>query len=378
MSHRLHLLPHTGRPVVLVNREQLRVRHGRYFHRRVAALLGAAAGLTPPAVVSWSQGRKVKFPILGNDRVGDCFYAAPLHFFQAVTAAVKGVASTPQFDTAAVIKRYEQLSGGDNGLSDSDVFPEMEHGMVGPNGPYKILDTLLVNPADTAALQMAIWAFTGVMYTASLLNTWLNNTSPGAVWDATGRPDPSAGHAMYLSGVLANGRYEDETWGIDPAIQLTHAGMMASDPEIIVCFCAQQFDPVTRLSPAGLTWEQTRSLWVQYGGKDVGPDPTPSPAPNPSPGPDPGPQPVVLTGTAHVAAQTVSFSVPVGPLGGQRTVTVTIPGQDAAVQVLLPTQAHALPPMPAEMVGKLTPAQWAQLVAQIAAMVAQILAGGGS
>lgn len=106
------------------------------------------------------------------------------------------------------------------------------------------------------------------------------------------------------------------------------------------------------------------------------PSPTPSPDPGPTPAPPVPPAPVIH-GTAHVAAQPISFQVPVGAFGGQtRTVQVTIPGQDAPVEVQVPTTADDLGrwrDVPPELRAKLTPAQWLALITQIIAIINGVL-----
>ena len=233
-----------------------------------------------PASFSWSGNGNLKFPVLGNDQVGDCYYAAACHGSQTWT----GNAGTEcVFDESAVIARYLAISGGDNGLSDSDIFPEWKGGIVGPNGPHKILDDMTVLPGDDNATALAMYAFCGLIFTASLLGSWLNNASPGAIWDANGRPDPSAGHAMFLTGKEPNGNYELQTWGFSPCVNLTPAGLKAADPELVACFSLDMFN-AAGLSPAGQTYEEAAALWNACGGNVLPPSPfppTPIPPPNP-------------------------------------------------------------------------------------------------
>jgi hypothetical protein len=278
------VIPGIG-PVVFVDREQLRFkRHGRTFGYPYQLPTLMSQLPTPPATFSGSMSRAIKFPVLGNNSEGDCFYVAPLHWFQVLTGNVSGPSNEAKFDTQTVLRRYEQLSGGDNGLGDQDVEPEMKKGMVGPNGPYTIIDWMTINPNDDTSIRFACWKFYGVMYTASLLTGWLNATSPGTYWTGSmGRADPRAGHAMLLSGFdfsSSKSYYEDETWGIDPAIRLTPDGLKASQPEIIVCFSKSMFDPTTGLAPDGESYEQKAAWWVACGGSKVPPSPFP-PAPTP-------------------------------------------------------------------------------------------------
>jgi hypothetical protein len=271
-------VPRLGRSFGLVPRDQLRFRsHGRRF---------AASAWAAPAAFDWSRGESLKFPIDGNDQFGDCYYAAVAHASQTYT----GNSGTEcSFDVGQLTRRYLQISGGDNGLDDGTIIPEWKAGIVGPNGPRKILDELTVDPRDVAACIESAWAGGGLVWTCSLLNTWQGAVSPGVLWDANGRPDPMAGHAMFLTGRRADGTWDVRTWGISPPVRVTHAGILAADSELIVAFSADQFDPATgRCAFSGMTWEEKRAWWKARGGKDVGPSPFAPPAPAPVP-PSPAP-----------------------------------------------------------------------------------------
>ncbi len=272
-----------GTKVKLVNRDQMRVKAGTRTLTVPRHLKGAIATLPiPPPSYDWTKGGTIAFPILGNDQYGDCFYVYMAHHVQLW----QGVLGTPvEFDRAKLVARYKKLSGGDNGLSDYDVFGQSHNGefyggVVGPNGPHKILDHMVVNPADTQAVALAQWAFGGTGLTVSLCNEWLNNSRPGAVWDK-GRANPNAGHAILLSGKKANGRYTLETWGFNPPIELTQAGLESADPEVLACFSLEWFDPQTGKASNGLHYSELSALWQTLGGRALPPNPFPGPAPVP-------------------------------------------------------------------------------------------------
>lgn len=309
-----------GHDLVFVNREQLRRKGGRMMCVPSAQSLLDAPLPTPPAVIDWTKGNTAKLPILGNDRYGDCYMAAPLHMFQC-WAWVNGITLT--FDASAVVKRYLQLSPRDQGLGDEQVFPEMKAGMIGPNGPNKIFDDLIIDPNNDALIALSIWRFGGVLYTASLSQSWLN-PSPGAVWDV-GHPNPNYGHAMYLSG---KGKYYDvQTWGLNPPVELTPAGLKSSDPEIIVCAGFGWYDPKTGMSQAGFHYTEDADLWVQLGGHPFPASPFP---PKPVPVPPPVPPPVVppvppVPPSPPAPPLTVPFSITFAVDPTTATITVTPP-----------------------------------------------------
>jgi hypothetical protein len=261
----LHI-PALAISAVLVPRDQLRRKTpGRTL--RMPGQLGAAVP-APPAACDWSKNRTIQYPILGNDQFGDCYLCDALHCVQTWT----GNNGPPaQFDRAAVVSLYLQLSRGDNGLSDSEIFPAWKRGLFG----HKILDEMTVDPRDDAAIRLGLWAFGGGSYTASLLDTWQRNIHDGATWDAGGRPDPMAGHAMHLSGYTP-AAYQDETWGL--RVNLTPAGLKASDPEVTVQFSAEWFN-AKGYAPNGLHYTELAALWQQLGGGALPPSPFPAPEP---------------------------------------------------------------------------------------------------
>lgn len=292
-------------PIRFVPRDLLRrkVRHGRQFCSPLYLRALAAQVPNPPLTFNWrvlGSGVKLPLPMYGNNIYGDCYYTAACHLTQLWTGN-NGLEAS--FDVNAVVQRYITLSRGDNGLGDDQIIPEFEQGIVGPNGKYKIVDDMTINPADDASIKLAIWTFGGCFYTAALLNTWQQNMNPGAVWDANGIADQRAGHAMVLSGVKPSGNYDTQTWGFDPSIELTPAGLKTSDPEIVVCFSMLWFNS-QGYAPNGLHYNDAAAIWLRCGGKPVppwmGPAPTPippipvPPIPTPQP-PAPIPSPVPLT-----------------------------------------------------------------------------------
>jgi hypothetical protein len=149
---------------VLVDRNQMRVRPGTRTAKVPKYLKAVAETIpAPPASFDHTNGGKVKYPVLGNDRYGDCYYAAMAHKVQTWTGA-RGLVTN--FDVNKLTARYLRLSGGDNGLSDYDVYGnnhngEFYTGIVGPNGPNKILDHMVVNPSDSDTIAVTMYYFGG-------------------------------------------------------------------------------------------------------------------------------------------------------------------------------------------------------------------------
>src|ERR1700692_3473699 len=140
MTPNIVTLP-SGQKVRLVPREQLRFKlHGRSLAYPAHLQALAAVMPAPPAAFDGSKGRAIVYPMLGNDQYGDCYEADPLHCVQTWTG---NVGTQAQFTTAAAVAEYLALAGGDNGLSDAEVFPHWKNpGFQG----HRILDEMTVDP----------------------------------------------------------------------------------------------------------------------------------------------------------------------------------------------------------------------------------------
>lgn len=309
-----------GHDLVFVDREQLRRTSGyRMVFPTVQGLVGAPLP-APPATVDWTKNNSLNLPILGNDRYGDCFYCAVVHAVQVWTGSV---GTEAQFSSSDVVRRYLQLSPRDGGLSDEQVFPEWKAGVIGPNGPHKILDDMIVTPTDRATAKLAAYLFGGLIYTAALSSSWKNNIGPGVTWDV-GRPNRNLGHAMFISGVDA-GTYKVQTWGLNPPVNLTFAGLESCDPELVACFSLDWFDPKTGLAPNGYHYDELAAFWAQLGGKPLPPSPfPPKPAPQPAPPLPPAPAPTSAF-TLSFAVDPVTSTITVTPPAGYAVVADTEP-----------------------------------------------------
>lgn len=264
--------PNLPATITLVDREQLRFRrHGRVCEIP-RGLRGIMAGIpTPPTTYDFSKAEALKFPILGNNRYGDCYYACIAHHAQLFTGQW---GEQCQFDEAALIQRYLHIAGGDRGLGDDQVIPEYKAGILGPNGPHKILDELTVKVNDIASIALAQWAFCGLWWTCSLGSGWENAAGPGVVWDTNNYGRSIGGHAMLLTGMNATDRFDVRTWGISPAVKVTHSGLQNADSELIVVFSMEMFNAAGR-APCGATYAQLSKLWVDMGGQQLPNDPFP-------------------------------------------------------------------------------------------------------
>lgn len=268
------LLPN-GQAIHLVDREQLRF-HGKKQLSYSSSIQGFVSQPTPPPVFDLSKGETIKFPILGNDQRGNCYYTAACHLVQCFNGLVGRLIN---FDTQAVIRRYDQLSPRDGGLNDNQMIPEFKAGIVGPNGPHKIIDDVQVDPDDDAAVTQAMWLCSGLIWTTALRTNWMpSRTHAGSRWTNDGGLNRNAGHAMILTGKNAEGNYDVRTWGLSPCVTLTPAGLKSSGSELLACASLEQFDE-RGFHPCGLHYLDVAPAWKSLGFTGIPANPFPEPSP---------------------------------------------------------------------------------------------------
>lgn len=242
-----------------------------------------AKAITLP--IDWAKS--LAFPMYLNDQYGSCYYAAGCHADNTWTgnATVKS-----EFSLAAIKNRYFALSGGDNGLTDSDMQGEMMNRYLADVQDAKIVSWFSIETTDPATVQDCLFHFGVVMFTLATPNSWINNSNTGATWDVPAVANRNNGHAVIFNGVDTRGYYKVQTWGT--FVWLTPAGVRACDPGGWVCFSARWFNPATGRAPNGLHITELAKLWQARSGKTI---PASVIAAFPPPGVDPpAPAPSVL------------------------------------------------------------------------------------
>lgn len=300
MANKIVTLPN-GQRAALVPRSQLR-RTGAVLTARLPTFLSAVASTIPmpPKVLDFSKERTITFPIDGNNQYGDCYYTACAHAVQAATGNKIG-GMPVQFNVAKLVARYKVLSGGDNGLSDQQIFPEWKRGIIGPNGPYKILAEFTVDPKDHETIALLMWIGCGCLVTLALADSWYQNAAPGATWDKA-TPDQNNGHAIYSSGRNTDGSWNVETWGMSPPIKLTQAGLESCDPEVIAYISPDMFD-AKGYAPCGLHYTEITPIIFAVVGINLPPSPYPAPTP---------PQPALVNNSQMAGNYVIPTTLPVG------------------------------------------------------------------
>ncbi len=258
--------------------------------------------------IDWAKS--FDFPMDLNDTYGDCYYAAGCHADNTWTAN----AGTQSFFALSAIKsRYFALSGGDNGLNDSDMQGEMMNRYLADVAQAKIVSWADIDTTNPDSAQAAIYNFGCVLFTFAVPNNWINNSNTGAVWD-TGSPNPNNGHAVIWNGVKEDGSYRLQTWGT--YVWITQRGVRSCDPGGWVAFSTRWFNN-KGYAPNGKHITELAQVWKSSTGKTIAQSvidafPPVGPTP-PGPGPlPPGPGPVGVLGSGKLADGTAFDMVPQG------------------------------------------------------------------
>lgn len=254
--------------------------------------------------IDWAKN--LSFPMDLNDQYGDCYYAAGCHTDNTYTGN-SGTESV--FSLSAIRTRYFALSGGDNGLNDSDMQQEMMDRYLADVPAAKIVSWANVDSTDPQACQAAIQKYGVVVFTFTVASNWINNSDTGTVWDASSYRPNNNGHAVIFNGVDTRGYYKLQTWGT--YVWLTPAGLNVCEPGAWVAFSARWFNSAG-YAPNGQHIVDLAKQWTTDTGKTIQasviqgfppPGPTP-PGPTP-PGPVP-PGPTPSPGGMNVVTWTVN------------------------------------------------------------------------
>lgn len=294
--------PDGGHPVFFMDRKAMWGKD-REIHFKLDP--DAKRAVTLP--IDWAKS--LDFPMDLNNQYGDCYYAAGCHADNTWT----GNAGTESFFSLAAIKtRYFALSGGDNGLYDSQMQGEMMNRYLADVPAAKIVSWANLDATDVAATQTAMQRYGAVIFTFAVASNWINNSNTGAIWDAANFRANNNGHAVIFNGCDTRGYYKLQTWGT--YVWITPAGVRVCDPGAWVAFSVRWFNPLG-YAPNGIHIAELAKQWKADTGKIIpdavisafppaGPVPPPLP-PTPPPVP-PGPTPPPAPGDGNTVTWTVN------------------------------------------------------------------------
>ena len=200
-----------------------------------------ASALKPAPITSkpYRAQPALEYDPLGNDQVGDCGIAGPLHACEAVMGRAATTADAlriykavaPGFDQAAAKKAQEELDAAtddatqqhwadmlaeaDPGVILTDVFDHvMAHGLF-EDGSGKIEGYLAIDPRNAELVRWAIDRFGGLVGALAIPDRFMDGLSgqSGQVLDLMGDPDPGNGHCVYVGGYNVP-EFMIDTWGL--------------------------------------------------------------------------------------------------------------------------------------------------------------------
>jgi hypothetical protein len=178
--------------------------------------LDSAALAAPPAVVDYAT-LVTSWPMYGNDRIGDCTFAATGHEIQAWSRYATSEATIPE---AAVIEAYSAVSGydpatgaNDNGANVQDVLAYWRKTGIGGHkiAGFAELSTLSNLTLAKQCLQIFGTVYLGINVTQSAMD----QNRAGEPWDYVGDTNIIGGHAIPVQYWATDvvGEIEVVTWG---------------------------------------------------------------------------------------------------------------------------------------------------------------------
>lgn len=240
----------------------------------------------PPASVDW-YSRAGAWPMLGNDRVGDCTEAMVAHVVQGTSTYGDGVtALIPEVD---VLAAYSRVSGydpddpsTDRGALLQDVYNDwVRHGV----GGHKALAFGELDHGDLNEIKTGVNVFGAVGLGIAVTQEMMDDFNAGQPWDRPGRQQ-LGGHAVPIVGYDADNVYvvtwaqiQPMTW--DCFREVTDEAWSAIVPEWI--------NDTSGLDPLGVDLHGLGEALAQLTGTNPFPVPEPTP---PSPPVPPTPDPV--------------------------------------------------------------------------------------
>lgn len=164
------------------------------------------------------EGLVKDWGMLGNDKVGNCVWAAAAHEHMVWTAV--GPPKTARFDAASVISDYSTVTGYDpadpNTDQGSDLHEAMSYrrqtGVLDADGQrHKIAGYVWLEPGNVQHLLAAMYLFGVVDIGVRFPDSAMMQFNAGQPWTVVGGSTISGGHC--ISGVASRQNIMVVTWG---------------------------------------------------------------------------------------------------------------------------------------------------------------------
>lgn len=171
----------------------------------------------PPTRTDW-MNQITAWPMLGNDRIGDCVLVTCAHLIQGWTRYASGtevlIPERDVIDAYARITGYNPQTGdGDNGTL---TLPALNFWRKTGVGGHRITAFVKVDHHNDVAVRQAANLFGGLFIAAQLPRTAQTQHEEGRTWTpsrgAAGRRGSWGGHALRMGGYGKTG-FTVSTWG---------------------------------------------------------------------------------------------------------------------------------------------------------------------
>jgi hypothetical protein len=229
----------------------------------------------PPLNVDW-WSKVPAWPMLDNDRLGDCVIAYVLHCVQQRRQYVGRPVTFGNPDADALYSAWAGWNGSpasDRGMLMTDALADWaRHGVpISGEANDNIAGLASVDFMAAAWIRYAIWKCGGVGLGITCPIEWVEDVPPGGMLDVPGYLHPNqiaGGHAVYLAGyeMQKNGTfvYDCITWG-DRYVMTGRALRIVGDEAYAVL--DKDWLNSQGLDPAGLDYAQAEAAIAALGGR---------------------------------------------------------------------------------------------------------------
>lgn len=215
------------------------------------------AALPPLPAVFGHEGLIAAWPMLANDRYGDCVWAGAAH---ETMLLAKEAGSTVSFTDANVLSDYSAVTGfnPDNPASDDGTDMQaaaayrQKTGILDAAGKrHTIAAYLALEPGAIGDLYYASYLFGAVGIGLMLPSSALDQAAQGQTWDVVAGSPSAGGHYVPLVGRRADGLLIAVSWG---AIQPMTEAFLKTYCDEAVAYVSTE-DLVNEISPEGFNYD---------------------------------------------------------------------------------------------------------------------------
>src|SRR6516225_3885720 len=164
------------------------------------------------------EGLISDWQVLGNDTVGDCAIAGPMHAVMLWNAEAN---TAVNINTDCTIAVYSAITGynpldpySDRGSDVQEVASYWrDTGMADADGHLHTIDAYVaLEPGNIEELKVAMFLFSGAGIGVRFPRQWMDAFNAGQVWDKLDAPELEGGHYIFGTG-FHGGNINVVTWG---------------------------------------------------------------------------------------------------------------------------------------------------------------------